>query len=50
MAKLPKLSERFASAVQATEQAERIAELQAELEKLRATQSPELELQIATLR
>lgn len=50
MAKLPKINERFAGAYQATEQAERIAELQAEVERLRATQSPELEKQIATLR
>ncbi|OCQ90998.1 chromosome partitioning protein ParB [Oscillatoriales cyanobacterium USR001] len=50
MAKLPKISDRFSGAYQATEQAERITELQAEVEKLRVSQSPELEQQIATLR
>lgn len=50
MAKLPKISERFTSAIQATDQAQRIAQLQAEIEKLRATQSPELEQQLEQLR
>ncbi|MBD3559979.1 ParB/RepB/Spo0J family partition protein [Planktothrix sp. FACHB-1355] len=50
MAKLPKISERFTGAIQATDQAQRIAELQAEVERLRATQSPELEQQIEELR
>ena len=50
MAKLPKINERFTAAFQATDQAQRIAELQAEVEKLRATQSPELEQQIEALR
>lgn len=50
MAKLPKISERFTSAIQATDQAQRIAQLQAEVEKLRATQSPELEQQLEQLR
>ena len=50
MAKLPKISERFSGAYQATAQAERITELQAEVEKLRESQSPELEQQITTLR
>jgi ParB family chromosome partitioning protein len=42
MAKLPKINERFAGAYQATDQAQRIAELQAEVERLRATPSPGL--------
>lgn len=50
MAKLPKISERFTSAIQATDQAQRIAQLQTEVEKLRATQSPELEQQLEQLR
>lgn len=50
MAKLPKIGDRFTGAYQATDQASRIAELQAEVEKLRVAQSPELEQQIATLR
>ncbi|WP_449415999.1 ParB/RepB/Spo0J family partition protein [Phormidium nigroviride] len=50
MAKLPKIGDRFSGAYQATEQADRIALLQAEVEKLREAQSPELEQQIATLR
>ena len=50
MAKLPKINERFAGAYQATDQAQRIAELQAEVERLRATPSPELEQQMAALR
>lgn len=50
MAKLPKISERFTGAIQATDQAQRIAELQAEVERLRATQSEELEQQIEVLR
>jgi ParB family transcriptional regulator, chromosome partitioning protein len=50
MAKLPKINERFTGAFQATDQAQRIAELQAEVERLRATQSPELEQQIEALR
>ncbi|MCT7953019.1 ParB/RepB/Spo0J family partition protein [Ancylothrix sp. C2] len=50
MAKLPKISDRFTNAIQATDQAQRIAELQAEVERLRASQSPELEPQIEELR
>lgn len=50
MTKLPKISERFTGAIQATDQAQRIAELQAEVERLRVTQSPELEEQIEELR
>jgi len=50
MAKLPKINERFAGAYQATDQAQRIAELQAEVDRLRATTSPELEQQMAALR
>lgn len=46
MAKLPKITDRFTNAIQATDQAQRIAELQAEVERLRASQSPELEQQI----
>jgi len=50
MSKLPKISERFNGAYQATDQANKIAELQAEIEQLRQTQSPLLEKQIESLR
>jgi len=50
MGKIPSISQRFTGAIQATDQAQRITELQAEVEKLRSSQSPELEQQIAVLR
>lgn len=50
MARIPAISQRFAGAYQATEQAQRIAELQFEVEQLRAAQSPELEAQLEMLR
>ena len=50
MVKLPKISERFNPAIQANDKALLIAELQTEVEKLRATQAPELEQQLETLR
>lgn len=50
MVKLPKISERFSPAIQANDKALRIEELQAEVEKLRATQAPELEQQLEILR
>lgn len=50
MAKLPKISERFTGAIQATDQAQKIAQLQAEIETLRSSQAPELEQQIEELR
>ena len=50
MGKIPSISQRFTSAIQATDQAQRITELQAEVEKLRSSQSPVLEQQIETLR
>lgn len=50
MARIPAISQRFTGAYQATEQAQRIAELQAEVERLRAAQSPDLEAQLEVLR
>jgi ParB family transcriptional regulator, chromosome partitioning protein len=50
MGKIPSISQRFTGAIQATDQAQRITELQAEVEKLRSSQSPVLEQQIETLR
>ncbi|MBD2319481.1 ParB/RepB/Spo0J family partition protein [Phormidium tenue] len=50
MGKIPSISQRFTGAIQATDQAQRISELQAEVEKLRSSQSPVLEQQIETLR
>lgn len=50
MAKLPNISDRFSTAIQANDQAQRITELQAEVEKLRTSQSPELEQQLEALR
>jgi ParB family chromosome partitioning protein len=50
MGKIPSISQRFTGAIQATDQAQRISELQAEVEKLRSSQSPVLEHQIETLR
>jgi ParB family transcriptional regulator, chromosome partitioning protein len=50
MGRIPAISQRFTGAYQATEQAQRIAELQAEVEQLRAAQSPDLEAQLEVLR
>lgn len=50
MGKIPSISQRFTGAIQATDQAHKIAELQAEVEKLRSSQSPDLEMQITLLR
>ncbi len=50
MGKIPSISQRFTGAIQATDQAQRITELQSEVEKLRSSQSPILEQQIKTLR
>jgi ParB family chromosome partitioning protein len=50
MGRLPNISQRFTSAVQANDQAQRIAELQAEVERLRESQSPNLEAQLEVLR
>ena len=50
MGKIPAISQRFTGAIQATDQAQRIAELQTEIEKLRSSQSPALEKQIEVLR
>ncbi len=50
MGKIPSISQRFTGAIQATDQAQRISELQSEVEKLRSSQSPVLEKQIETLR
>lgn len=48
--KLPTLASRFDRAVSATGEAREIAALQAEIDQLRKSQSPELEKQLATLR
>jgi len=50
MGKIPSITHKFTGAIQATDQAQRIAELQAEIEKLRSSQSPDLEQQIELLR
>jgi len=47
---LPKIETRFNGAVQKTAQERKIAELQAEIERLRATQSPSLEAHVQELR
>jgi ParB family chromosome partitioning protein len=47
---LPQISDRFKGAVQKTDQEQKIMELQAEVERLRALQSPELETEITKLR
>lgn len=47
---LPKIANKFSSAIQKTEQEEKIAELQAEIEKLRNAQSPDLENELQKLR
>lgn len=50
MGRIPAINQRFTGAYQATEQAQRIAELQSEVERLRAAQSPDLESQLTVLR
>lgn len=50
MGRLPAITQRFTGAIQANDQAQRIADLQAEVEKLRAAHSPELEEQLEVLR
>jgi ParB family chromosome partitioning protein len=47
---LPQISDKFKGAVQKTDQEQKIMELQAEVERLRALQSPELETEISKLR
>ncbi|MEA5506950.1 ParB N-terminal domain-containing protein [Halotia wernerae UHCC 0503] len=47
---LPKIANKFSGAIQKTEQEQKIAELQAEVEKLRAAQSPDLEDELQKLR
>lgn len=47
---LPKISERFNGALQKTAQEQKIIELQEEVSRLRASQSPDLEGQVQTLR
>jgi len=47
---LPQIADRFSGAIQKTSQENKIAELQAEISQLRAAQSPDLELQVQTLR
>ncbi len=50
MARIPSLTERFNPTVQISQQAQQIADLQAEIEQLRTVQSPELEQQISLFR
>lgn len=50
MGRIPAINQRFTGAYQVTEQAQRIAELQIEVEQLRAAQSPDLEPQLEVLR
>ena len=50
MGRIPAINQRFTGAYQATEQAQRIAGLQSEVEQLRAAQSPNLEAQLDILR
>lgn len=47
---LPQIGDKFKEAVQKTNQEQRITDLQAEVERLRALQQPELETEIAKLR
>ncbi|WP_193197968.1 ParB/RepB/Spo0J family partition protein [Nostoc sp. MG11] len=47
---LPKIASKFSSAIQKTEQEQKITELQVEIERLRAAQSPELESELQKLR
>lgn len=48
--RIPSLKERFNPTIQISQQAKQIEALQAEIEQLRATQSPDLEQQIALFR
>ncbi|MBI4783173.1 MAG: ParB/RepB/Spo0J family partition protein [Oscillatoriophycideae cyanobacterium NC_groundwater_1537_Pr4_S-0.65um_50_18] len=50
MGRIPAINQRFTGAYQATEQAQKIEELQSEVEHLRAAQSPDLEAQLEVLR
>jgi ParB family transcriptional regulator, chromosome partitioning protein len=50
MAKLPSLAKRFDTPVQNAQQSQIVADLQAEIDKLRLTQSPELEAELEKLR
>jgi ParB family transcriptional regulator, chromosome partitioning protein len=50
MARIPSLKERFNPTIQISQQAQQIADLQAEIEQLRAAQSPDLEQQISLFR
>lgn len=43
---LPKIANKFSNAIQKTEQEQKIVELQEEVERLRAIQSPELEKEL----
>lgn len=47
---MPKIANKFSGAIQKTEQEQKIAELQAEIEKLRSAQSPDLEIELQQLR
>ena len=47
---LPKIANKFSAAIQKTEQEQKIIDLQAEVERLRAIQSPELEKELQQLR
>ncbi|MCG6138820.1 MAG: ParB N-terminal domain-containing protein [Nostoc sp. LLA-1] len=47
---LPKIANKFNGAIQKTEQEQKIAELQAEIERLRVAQSPDLESELQKLR
>ncbi|MBW4690023.1 MAG: ParB N-terminal domain-containing protein [Komarekiella atlantica HA4396-MV6] len=47
---LPKIANKFSSAIHKTEQEQKITELQTEVEKLRAAQSPDLENELQKLR
>lgn len=47
---LPKIGDRFNGAIQKTAQEQKIAELQAEIDRLRAAKSPQLEMQVQLLR
>ncbi|WP_298916774.1 hypothetical protein [uncultured Nostoc sp.] len=47
---LPQIGDKFKEAVQKIDQEQRITDLQAEVERLRALQSPKLETEITKLR
>jgi len=47
---LPKIGNKFNNAIQKTDQEQKIAELQAEIDNLRNSQSPELEKELEKLR